>query len=250
MHFKKILIAGAAVALACASSAQAYDWQGWYIGVNAGWAQSDVDTTRSVGAGAYFSAAEIAAVQASSVRDLDDDGFVGGAQIGYNWQMPGWLLGVEADINSLSLDSAYTLTAPYPAGGKFGSNYTVATSVEQDWLATLRARVGVPIGASLLYATGGLAIGDTEITQSFSDNFSPIALQAVSNDETRVGWTAGVGVEFPIGQMTTVKVEYLHVDLGDTDAVRGIGAGGVHTSRGDAEFTNDIIRVGINIALN
>ncbi len=70
-----------------------------------------------------------------------DDGFVGGVQLGYNWQANPVVYGLEGDISLSDSDSV-------------------------DWLASARGRLGYLILPSLLvYATAGLGLvsdGDTE----------------------------------------------------------------------------------------
>ena len=68
-----------------------YNWSGFYIGGNIGysWGRSSDTSTLTNAAGTVL-------LTTSDKTNLD--GIVGGGQIGYNWQMQGWVWGLEADI--------------------------------------------------------------------------------------------------------------------------------------------------------
>lgn len=80
-------------------------------------------------------------------------------------------------------------------------------------LGTVRGRLGIdagsfggPFGPVLLYATGGLAVGDVHGWDS---------LHGGSGSSVLAGWTVGAGVEVMFAKNWSAKLEYLHVDLGD-----------------------------------
>ncbi len=112
---------------------------------------------------------------------------------------------------------------PHPCGTKL------------DALGTFRGRVGYAAGANgnwLLYATGGLAIGDVRGWDS---------LTPASGSDWRAGWTVGAGVETAFAPNWTAKLEYLYVDLGNAQVFNIVP--GVPESVG---FTANIVRAGIN----
>src|SRR5262249_60093296 len=98
----------------------------------------------------------------------DNTSFLGGGQIGYNWQSGGWVWGVEADGSWRQItNNLFGVFGPNPTlGAPFGSvaGDTVFMRSEQNALGTVRARVGWAPGQWLLYATGGLAVGDVQHT--------------------------------------------------------------------------------------
>jgi opacity protein-like surface antigen len=112
--------------------------------------------------------------------DGDASGFMGGAQIGYNWQFSQFVVGVEGDISATDLDGI-------------------------NWLATVRGRLGYAWDRVMPYATAGLAIA--EIDTPFLS----------SSSETETGWTAGGGIEVAVSDNVSVRGEYLHFDLSDID---------------------------------
>jgi hypothetical protein len=136
-----------------------YNWTGFYIGGNVGYSWGRLGNSLSVtnGTPGYFAAAVIPGVNASGTGGLDDNSFTGGLQLGYNFQSGQFVYGFEGDINWMRHDASYGGAFPYSIGGGV-YNLTVSNSI--DWLATIRGRIGMPVGATgstLLYVTGGTA---------------------------------------------------------------------------------------------
>src|ERR1700761_1884959 len=75
----------------------AASWTGGYVGLNAGYAWGNVDGT-SV-ASTSFTPADV------HVPSLAPKGFVGGGQIGYNWQTGLLVLGAEVDFSGIDAKS-------------------------------------------------------------------------------------------------------------------------------------------------
>ena len=210
-------------------------WNGFYLGVNAGysWSHNGVDTTASPGPfdvlNDFGGESNVAAALATTSLGPKQRGFTGGGQIGYNWQFtPQWVGGLEADIQGLSHsnDTASITSASGVPGfplETFVSTTTVTNRV--DWLGTVRARLGFLVTPTLLaYGTGGLAYGKVEGSTNIAQSDSGItnnngvltgtAASAGSFSETRAGWTIGGGLEWMFLPHWTLKGEYLFYDLG------------------------------------
>lgn len=241
--------AAAAALLATAGQVAAADWDGFYVGLNAGFADSSADSLTQMTGSGYFAAANLTSINANGATTLDTDGFTGGAQIGYNAQIaPSIVLGLEGDVNYYDGSDAKSLTVVYPVSAPFA--YTLNAEVEQQYIATIRARLGVTIGTTgLIYATGGYAYTDAEYTVSFRDNFPggvPVAVPHASGSAS--GWTLGAGGEWMIAPTTSFKVEYLHTDLGTVSASGAIGGAGGATRifNGTLDLTEQTTRIGVN----
>jgi len=209
--------AGSVAAAATAGGAQAADmplkapvlpapaasWAGWYIGLNAGvnWQ-----------------------LATNSKRDpkveggLDDPsttatGFIGGGQMGYNFQDGNFVWGLEGDIDGLTgkgrSQSWFAGTSAATHGSKNFSN-------QIQWLSTIRARTGLAVGNTMAYVTGGLAIGGVQ--NSWNNTF-PGAYGTKSESKTQIGWAFGGGIEHILwNSHWTVALEGLFVDLGKSSA--------------------------------
>jgi outer membrane immunogenic protein len=197
-----------------------WGWTGFYVGGNAGGILSSSNTitntgsdTGPAGLGAFLSAGAIP----SSVT-LSQGGFIGGGQVGYNWQLsPEWVWGAEADFGGTTAKS--TTTAAFGGNAAFVPLST-SYSREFDTLGTVRARVGFLVLPTLmLYGTGGLAFAQTRFGSSFfcAACTPPSGAQgSTSNLSTYnlFGWTAGAGIEWQFTPAWSIKAEYLYVDLG------------------------------------
>jgi len=186
--------AGFAAAAAAMPSAQAADmpikapryiepsasWAGWYIGAHAGaaWQQA-----QAVDYGASFS----------------KTAFIGGGQLGYNWQHGNFVFGLEGDISGLT--GKNTLQS--------GGYDFLQSSIR--WLSTSRVRFGLAVGDTMAYMTAGLAVGS--VKNSIFGEYS--------SSKTRVGWTVGGGVEHMLNRNWTIGLEGLFVDLGRSNLTFG-----------------------------
>ena len=131
------------------------------------------------------------------------DGFLGGGQVGFNYQINQFVLGVEGDVSWANLKGGSTqvfgLAAPV----------TQSFNSEVDWTATLTGRLGFAFDRWLVYGKGGVAWAHDK----YSTNFYAFP-GSVGLSETRIGWTVGGGVEYAIAPQWTTKLEYNYMDFG------------------------------------
>ena len=243
------LALGAVASLGLAAAAQAEGWGGWYLGLHAGMGSSETDATRTITNNTYFAAANLTAVENASRMSLEEETFTGGGSLGVNWPFgEHFLIGAEIDASGFGNDTSGAATAiAYPASA---GTFSVTNSLEQTWLATARLRVGITTSWFMAYATGGYAGADMRFTQTFSDTFGlGIPLQTIENSEFRSGYSMGGGVEVLIESGASIRVEYMHYDLGDI-AANGPIATGTTTSNGLAEVSNDVWRIGMNVQMD
>jgi len=180
-----------------------FTWTGFYVGVNAGygWQGSD-DNSIFVPAGTFVTAPAASGVV--TFGDNEGDGFVGGGQIGYNYQIGQFVVGLEADLQYADLGGDNG-TAFVPAG--FPASFVPAgTAGGLEWLGTVRARFGVAFDRALIYATGGFAYGGGDDNNGFNGFVN-------DNDDVRTGWVVGAGVEYAFTNNVTLGLEGLWVNL-------------------------------------
>jgi outer membrane immunogenic protein len=216
--------------------ASAWNWTGFYVGLNAGGSIGRDPTTQTVSD--PFSFATFGSFTMSPA------GFIGGGQIGYNYQFaPHWVVGVEGDFQGASQSDSSCVGR---CGGATGfTSFTVTDTQKLKWLATARARLGYTGSPFLWYVTGGAAWGRVH-------NDLVVALPQIfpaSADFNQSGWTIGGGVETHLGSNWTGKLEYLYVNLGSlTDIAFTTGPDQTWTSH--SEIRDHIIRVGVNYKFN
>jgi outer membrane immunogenic protein len=220
----------------------AYNWTGFYVGVNAGGHWGRVSDPAVFTDNTWFGAPDNAHAAAAWPNTLSPSGFVGGGQIGYNWQVSNFVFGAEADIVGLTGSASRNLV--FVINGNPGSN--VGDSAKDNWMATVRARVGYAFDRALLYATGGVAFANWSFNHTYSDNAAAIPTN-VTNSTTRTGWTIGGGLEYAITNNWTVRGEYLYADFGTYNNFLAMHTGGIgFTVLHPEKLNENIARIGVN----
>lgn len=195
--------------------APAFNWSGFYAGVNVGGGWYDGgNITTSSNVSSLIAPGNIVHVPVSNSNEA---GVTAGGLIGYNYQMDRVVLGVEADFNYVDLKSSRSGSTTAAFAGGVTGNYNFENTSRIDWFGTVRGRIGfVPTERLLVYGTGGLAYGEVKINIADSEAFSTglSRLWLGDNSDVRVGWTAGGGLEYAFTNNWTLRGEYLYVDLG------------------------------------
>lgn len=197
--------------------ADTFSWTGGYVGINAGYAFGKAKSN------VYE---EDFDEESTFTYDYNEsaNGFIGGVQAGYNWQMNKLVLGVETDIQASYLEAKLNY-----------SDYGVKVATKIDWFGTTRARIGfTPLDRLMVYATGGIAYG--KINQEMWSGY-------VSKSETRVGYTVGAGAEYALNNHLTLKSEYLYTDLGKMKIDQ---RDDYYSENGTVKLPFHTIRIGVN----
>ena len=240
-----------------------YSWTGFYVGLNAGgaWGNSNIRTNLG---GMWIGDVDEQNILSAANRNLSPASFMGGAQIGYNYQINQFVLGIEADANFFGQSKSYStgvMTGANPFGLPAPSvgTYWATGKVSANNLFTIRPRVGFAIDRVMIYATGGLAISSVSFNQNIGYlNESLVTLpitsaaggaNAGSKSATQVGWTIGAGAEWAVTNNISLKAEYLYVDLGSLSFASSYTSPvdqSVWTATHKASLRSNIARVGVN----
>ena len=232
--------------LACSGTALADGppkWTSFYFGAHAGYGWGSWD-----GGMVYTDASHGDGFDATG-KVIDGEGVVAGGQIGFNVQTGNFVWGVEGDLSWSGIAGSKRLL-PYPNG--YPGNGSPAWDFDNqiNWLATVRARLGITSGSLLIYGTGGFAFADVEShLKVVGDGYNAWGQRS----DAAIGWTAGGGLEWIIARSWTLKAEYLYVNLGSVGGIlegqqtTSCNPACPHTSDG---FGGDLdvhtVRVGIN----
>ena len=187
-----------------------FTWTGFYVGVNAGYGFNSNNNDNYP----YYAlpGTAVAPFYYGYGDNGSDGGFVGGGQVGYNYQFGSIVVGVEADIQYADLgggrNNGYY---GYYYGGNGGSD---------GYFGTVRARLGVAFDRVLVYATGGFAYGDVNKNSNngypyFGTAAFPFGYGYGNNDSNSTGYAVGGGVEYAVTNNITIKLEGLYVNLGN-----------------------------------
>ena len=246
------------------SPAPVSTWTGFYVGVNAGGTFSGSSTialTPSSDFGPFpsgFASAQAIGAYPTSLTSRRS-GFIGGGQVGFNYQFGMFVAGVEADIQGLpqrnSVSATHFNPAPPPANFSAPVFGTATVARRLDYRGTARGRLGIAFGPALVYATGGLAYGRSDLAYTGTIGF-PIAPTVVltgssSTSRTSLGYALGGGVEYAVWNNWSIKAEYLYYNLGRHSTIIGgsftnfaPATGGFSTA--SVRDDGHIIRAGLN----
>ncbi|HUI12773.1 MAG TPA: outer membrane protein [Xanthobacteraceae bacterium] len=159
-----------------------YNWSGFYVGghIGGGWENSKW-TDLFTGADDTF----------------NNNGFLGGAQVGVNTQFNWLVLGLEGDFS-------WTSDIKGTGTDSFGD----AITTSPQWTSTVTGRIGAAFDRLLVYGKGGLAIAQDKST------FTPVGGATLTDNLTRAGWTAGAGLEYALTNNWSVRAEYDYLGFG------------------------------------
>ena len=152
--------------------------------------------------------------------DFDVNGGLVGGTIGYNLQTGNWVWGIEGDFDASWIKGTETVICGTPG-----------CETSNPWLATARARIGYAWDRWMPYFTGGAAFANIKMTPP----------GGTSETEMKIGWTAGLGVEYAFLGAWSAKFEYLYADLGTASCETPTCAPAV-----DVAFKTNLVRVGLN----
>jgi outer membrane immunogenic protein len=175
-----------------------YNWTGFYVGGH-------------IGGGFENSSWSDPFTGASN--NFNNSGFLGGAQVGYNAQFNALVVGLEGDFSWTSL---------IKGTGTDSIGDSITTSPQ--WTSTVTGRVGAAFDRLLVYGKGGVAFAEDNST------FTPVGGATVTDSLTRIGWTAGAGLEYALTQNWAVRAEYDYLGFGSKQLTFTVPAGTATTS--------------------
>jgi outer membrane immunogenic protein len=171
----------------------AYSWTGFYLGGNAG------------GGIANSEHLDQDSFESGNTKFQEAFGTVG-LTAGYNYQFGRTVLGIEGDYNWANVNTTKSL-----ANGRDGGS----TQFEMDQFATLRARAGLALDQTFIYATGGVAFAHVQNTTTFGTNGG---FAQASEDKWKTGLAVGAGVEFALSHNWSLKGEYMLMQFANSNA--------------------------------
>jgi outer membrane immunogenic protein len=171
-----------------------YSWSGFYIGGDIGgaWANGTVSDN-------------LTGFSVSS----NHSGWLGGGDVGFNYQAGNFVFGIEGDFDWTSL-SATGSGVFVPGLG------TLQASANTNWVTTVAGRLGVATtgmwfnSSALFYIKGGG--GWVENSASITNLTTGTSISA---SNTNSGWLVGGGVEWGFANNWSAKIEYDYLGLRD-----------------------------------
>lgn len=248
---------------------------GFYLGINAGYWWTPGNPVNTTGTVTFINpvfpvgASDIAnalATVGSNAISANNSGFIGGGQVGYDYQFASsFVVGLEADIDGLTQSNSSNTANKIVALVNFPEQYktSILANEKINYLGTVRARLGyLVVPTFLVYASGGFGYGGVSVNTAVTANESlgtaiyPTVSAQNNVNQTLTGWCAGAGGEWMFYPHLSAKIEYLYYGLGTlsnnlvlTQILNTAippttwGAASVHSS---TNVTAETITVGLN----
>src|SRR5262245_12324642 len=196
----------------------AYNWTGLYVGGHVGAGFSYRNWTLSDGA----------------LAEAGDAAMLGG-QIGFNYQVGKWVIGVEGNA----------------AWGRLRDEGACPDGINtcwtrQSWLATATGRIGYAFDPALFYLKGGAAF-------THADYFKTAAIPSPLDEKgggSRTGWSAGVGMDYALWNNWTVRLEYDYLDFGSRTFAMNNIATGAFAENATVRLKAHEVKLGLNYLFN
>lgn len=191
-----------------------FTWTGFYVGINGGYGWSHLS-----GDGTFGPASATA------------KGFLGGGQLGYNYQMGHFVIGAEVD--AAWADVKYE--EPLFAG---------TLTFKNDYFITAAARLGYAFDRYLVYGK----VGGAWTRDKWDGNDG--AGGTVTSKTNRSGWMLGAGVEYALWSNWSAKLEYNYLRFGAVTPAFATTGGLTVTGTADVKLSTHIVKAGLNYRFN
>jgi outer membrane immunogenic protein len=207
----------------------AYTWSGCYVGASAG---------TSSGSSQHFRTSDGAPITES----FDLSGFIGGGQLGCNWQWGAWVFGIEGDGSAVNKSGQGFELDPIPR-----PNTNWISQTQERWFVTARGRLGLTNfwwfgDKTMVYVTGGGAWAKIDTSEFLTTNIIGTGHQ---ESNTRSGWTVGGGIEYALGYGWSAKGEFLYADFGTFNTFTSLPFATMNIPR-DVKVKDYVWRAGLN----
>ena len=259
MHNKLFLASAFALALSGSAALAAeplppppppiFTWTGPYVGGQIGyaWGPSAFDL---IGFNPLNNALFVIA------NSNSPSGVIGGAHVGYLYQINQFVVGIEGSVDGTSLSANAQFFLP----NFVGTTDVLTAHVSSDVQGSIRGKLGIAFDRVLIYGTGGVAFGGFS-GNLFLNGQTPatipffIANRFFSN--TRTGWTAGGGLQYAVTENWWIFAEYRYSNFGSFNntlanafAPGGQRLGNAFVNNNNPRFRENQVQVGFSYRFN
>jgi outer membrane immunogenic protein len=209
-----------------------FSWTGFYIGANIGgaWANNNWNDTLFL----------------TNFNNNNNNGvFIGGGQIGGNYQIGSFVIGGEWDFDWAGNNNGTAVIIP-------GVGNIVVTN-NNRWITTVAARFGFAVDHWLFYGkAGGGWVGNNNLTVTNGTTGVSLTCGNFTNcGNNNGGWLVGAGAEWMFVPNWSVKFEYDYLGLGNRTffipAAAPFLAGDTFTSN---NRSISMLKIGVNYLFN
>lgn len=196
------------------------DWTGFRVGIEVGSANTNGKTSLGRTEGDLINLDVTNGLFPHETRG-DAQSATVSLSAGYDKQFGDLVAGVEVDVSSVNLGSFFTQNRrdPNPNPPFTGVQTIPGYHTKFENVATARVRLGRGIGKSLIYATGGFAVG--KVVNRTTLHIPELGYSAPDwkSDKYKTGWVLGAGFEHKLTRNLRLKLEWQYIDLADSTVV-------------------------------
>lgn len=214
-----------------------FSWTGIYIGAHlgGGWARKEESALPFRNAGSTISLAP---------TSFDLGGWLGGGQVGANYQSGSWVLGIEAQASWARLTGSSACSSTVALAGAT-TVFAADCSAKVYNLGTIAGRLGFALDHLLIYGKAGAAWTDDKYNIVTPTAGLPLVFGA---NETRWGWMLGAGLEYAFTDAWSAKVEYNYMNFGSRGIRFSDTTGLVFVDTSISQHSS-VVKIGINYRL-
>jgi len=213
-----------------------YNWTGFYIGGNLGWGWAGLESTE-------IAPGTVAFPIGAAFTKNNENGFLGGVQTGYNWQVaPNFVFGLEGEYTWSDLTGTSVTISTVP---RFVGFTSTSTSKLKDFaLGTFR--LGYAAGNWLFYGKAGVAWGQFN-GSSIATNPNGSLFETTTFGGNTAGGVVGIGTEWGFAPGWSARIEYDHIFF---DSRPVLISGTVNLTNTSSGSNVDLVRAGVNYRFN
>jgi outer membrane immunogenic protein len=199
----------------------AYNWTGFYVGVNGG--------------GGWNTWADPAAAAGPGINSFSGSGALAGGTVGGNYQIGNVVLGLEGAYDWADIRNTQSAVLGLGAG-------TLTLVTKNDYIATVAGRVGYAFDRVLIYGKGGAAFTRDRLDANLA---GPVPGTATGSFD-RTGWVAGAGVEWAFWNNWSLRAEYDYMGFGTINEGNFVTTGGLGVTPANVKLQVQTATLGIN----
>ena len=184
------------------------NWQGWYGGLALGGAYSAANPDGTVEHNGYMDAVDTAQVDPVLQRKIEDLDVTGSALLGYDFQSGHITYGIEGDLTVMDYSESEGASG-IEYDNNAGRFFTTKTTVETNFLLSLRPKVGYATGNFQFYVSAGPSIGRFKTTVNYSDTNVNGANENFTDTTMAFGVSSSIGAGYQIGDGWALRGDYV-----------------------------------------
>jgi opacity protein-like surface antigen len=188
-------------------------WTGVYLGAKAGAGFSKFKSRTTHQTNQYVTPDQAnTIINNPANQTINTRDFFAGIEGGLNRRVTDqFLLGLQFDAQSLGSNGMALNIIP-----RNDAQHVISSYANNNWLFSVRPRLGWLIDRLLVYATGGLSVA--LIQSDFIFSSSKVRFESQRVNTLKPGYAVGGGIETALTQSLSFKAEYLFEHLGNSTA--------------------------------